>query len=224
MLFVFDLDGTLIDSARDLAASASELVEGYGAPPLATDDVVQMIGDGAAALVRRALSESGLDPDTPDALDRFLGIYDRRLLEHTCPYPGIVEVLACLVSKGPLYVLTNKPVAPSGRILEHLGLRGFFGGVIGGDSGFPRKPDPAGLLALRREGGGAAVMIGDSPADYQTAQAAGCPSVIARYGFGVARFGGHLPTDVPAIDHPRELLPLADTITFDAARVPIVMR
>jgi phosphoglycolate phosphatase len=224
MIFVFDLDGTLIDSARDLAESASELVEGYGAAPLTADDVVPMVGDGAAVLVRRALERSGLDPDLPGGLARFLEIYDRRLLAHTRPYPGMAEVLAGLIHRGPLAVLTNKPAGPSHTILDALGLRGFFGALIGGDGPWPRKPDPAGLRALMDGTPGPAVMVGDSPADYRTALAAGAIPVLARYGFGFGRFEGAVPPDVLVVDHPRELLSIADTITFDAARVPIVMR
>src|SRR5262245_29511334 len=106
---VFDLDGTLVDSARDLAAAASELIESLGGPPLDVATVVPMVGDGAPLLVQRALAHAGLDPSAPGALERFLQIYDRRLLEHTTPYDGMVEVLARLVRVGPLAVLTNKP-------------------------------------------------------------------------------------------------------------------
>jgi phosphoglycolate phosphatase len=221
---VFDLDGTLIDSARDLAESASELVEGYGAAPLSVDEVAAMVGDGAPVLVRRALEQSGLDPNTPDALARFMEIYDRRLVEHTRAYPGVPEVLATLVCRGPLAVLTNKPLAPTERILEQLGLRGFFVAVMGGDGPFPRKPDPAALLSITERFGGPAIMIGDSPADYRTAQAAGCRSILAGYGFGMTRFGGTLPRDARVVGHPRELPSVIETITLDAARMPIVMR
>lgn len=224
MTIVFDLDGTLIDSARDLAESASELVERYGAPPLSIDDVVPMVGDGAPVLVRRALEQSGLDPNTPEALAHFMEIYDRRLVEHTRAYPGMREVLSELVSRGALAVLTNKPLAPTARILEKLGLSGFFVEVIGGDGPLPRKPDPAGLLSVMSRFPGPAVMVGDSPADYRTAQAAGCATILAGYGFGIGRFRGTLPSEVPVVDHPRELPSLVDTITFDAARMPIVMR
>ena len=149
MIIVFDLDGTLIDSARDLGEAASELVQGYGAPPLSVAQVVTMVGDGAPVLVRRALAQSGLDPETPDALDRFLRIYDRRLMDHTVAYPGIREELARAVRRGPLAVLTNKPLGPAIGLLEALDLRGFFTRIIGGDSEYGRKPDPAGLNALR---------------------------------------------------------------------------
>lgn len=230
MTIVFDLDGTLVDSARDLAAAASELVEGYGGPPLDVATVVPMVGDGAPVLVARALAHAGLDPATPDALARFLEIYDRRLLDHTQPYEGIAEVLALLAQHGPLAVLTNKPTGPSHAVLDALGLRGFFSQVIGGDTAFGRKPDPAGLQSLLGEGPG--VLIGDSPADARTADAAGCPFVLAGYGFGAAKFGRVVSDSAQAnadppmrvAHHPRELISLVETLTLDAARMPMVMR
>ena len=221
---VFDLDGTLVDSARDLAAAASELVESYGASSLDVATVVPMVGDGAPVLVQRALAHAGLDPATPGALEAFLAIYDRRLLDHTTPYDGMSELLAMLTRFGPLAVLTNKPGRASEEILERLGLRGFFTRVVGGDGPHPRKPDPAGLQALLSHTGGAGVMIGDSPPDAATAQAAGCPFVLAAYGFGVVKFGGQLPPGAGIARHPRELVALVETLTLDAARMPIVMR
>ena len=206
MIIVFDLDGTLIDSARDIAESVSELVESYGAPPLAVPDVVTMVGDGAPMLVRRALKQAGVRPPVDEALARYLEIYDRRLMNHTTPYDGMAETLAVVLRRGPLAVLTNKPLGPSIGILEALGLRGFFSRIIGGDGELGRKPDPAGLRSLQALApGDGMVMIGDSPADWQTAEAAGVPFVFARYGFGAARFGSAPPATPLVIDHPREL-------------------
>ena len=210
MVIAFDLDGTLIDSSRDLAEAASELVQGHGAPPLDVATVVAMVGDGAPMLVRRAFERSGLDPETPGALPRFLEIYDRRLMDHTVAYEGMHEVLSMLAHVGPLAVLTNKPLAPSLAILEALGLRGFFSAVLGGDGPHARKPHPDGLLALRGIGGGnppgLPVLIGDSPADAQTAAAAGCPFVFARYGFGAGKFGDAPPATPYVANHPREIV------------------
>lgn len=220
---VFDLDGTLVDSARDLAGAVSELVEGLGGPPLDVSAVVPMVGDGAPVLVQRALTHAGLDPKTPRALERFLEIYDRRLLEHTTAYPGMIEVLARLVQVGRLAVLTNKPARATAAILEQLGLRGFFSEVIGGDGPFARKPNPDGLRALLAAAGGAGVLIGDSPADAETARAAQCPFVLAAYGFGVAKFEGRVPPGAVLAHHPRELVSVVATLTLDAARIPIVM-
>lgn len=223
-ILVFDLDGTLVDSAADLAAAASELVQGLGGAPLDVATVIPMVGDGAPTLVARALVHAGLDPATPGALDRFLAIYDRRLTEQTLPYAGVREVLALLVRHGPLAVLTNKPAKPTLAVLDALGLRGFFSHVIGGDSPFGRKPDPAGLRHLLALDDGLGVLIGDSPVDAATAAAAPCPFVLAGWGFGVAKFDHGSGNPAVRAHHPRELISLVETRTFDAARMPIVMR
>ena len=206
MIIVFDLDGTLIDSAKDIAASVSEMVESYGAKPLALSDVVAMVGDGAPMLVRRALEQSGLSTPPDEALARYMRIYDRRLMDHTTPYDGVVEGLGLAVRRGPMAVLTNKPLGPSIGILEALGLRGFFSRIIGGDSEYGRKPDPAGLLSLQALApGDPLVMVGDSPADWHTAEAAKVPFVLTRYGFGAMKFGTAPPATRFVIDHAREL-------------------
>lgn len=211
MIIIFDLDGTLIDSARDLAEAVSELVQSYGAPALDLSAVVSMVGEGVPVLIRRALERSSLDPATPGALDRFMEMYDSRLLDHTEAYPGVRESLSLAVHRGPLAVLTNKPLGPSIGILEALGLRGFFSRVVGGDSEHRRKPDPAGLVSLQSLApGDALVMIGDSPADAKAAQAAGCPFVFARYGFGAPKFGADPPDTPYVLDHPRELAGVLD--------------
>jgi phosphoglycolate phosphatase len=128
------------------------------------------------------------------------------LMDHTVAYPGMLEELARAMHRGPLAVLTNKPLGPSSGLLEALGLRGFFSRIIGGDSEYGRKPDPAGLHALKALApDDAIVMIGDSPADWKVAEAAGCPFVFARYGFGAAKFGDGPPATPFVVDHPREL-------------------
>lgn len=213
MIIAFDLDGTLIDSARDLGEAASEMVQDLGAPPLTVAQVVTMVGEGAPVLVRRALAQSGLDAETPGALERFLRIYDRRLMNHTVAYPGIREELARAMRRGPLAVLTNKPLGPAIGLLEALGLRGFFMRIIGGDGEYGRKPDPAGLAALRALApGDQIVLMGDSPADAQAAVAAACPFVFARYGFGAVKFAGTPPATNFVVDHPREMAAVLDLI------------
>jgi phosphoglycolate phosphatase len=213
MLAVFDLDGTLVDSADDLASSASELVTSLGGRPLSVPEVVAMVGEGASLLVQRALRAAGLDPYTPDALDRFLAIYDRRLLERTRPYDGVPEALRVLAARGPLAVLTNKPAGPMRKLLAGLRLDGYFVEAMGQDGTLPRKPDPAGLAALRVHArGGPMLLTGDSPIDEQTARAAGVPFVFAKYGFG----GFHFPPGHPATpyvaEHARDLPDLIERV------------
>jgi len=216
VILVFDLDGTLIDSARDLAESVGELLESYGVPPLPLEDVVTMVGEGAPMLIRRAMARAGVNPPLEEALARFMKIYDRRLMDHPVPYDGVRETLGLVLRRGPLAVLTNKPLGPSIGILEALQLRGFFSRVIGGDSEYGRKPDPKGLLSLQALAPGhQLVMIGDSPADWKVAEAARVPFVFARFGFGAPKFAS--PPDTPyVIDHSRELDRILETIRLKA--------
>ena len=165
MLVAFDLDGTLVDSSGDLANSGNALLASYGASHLPSKAVVAMVGDGARELVRRLLTAGALDVPLDDALERFLALYDDRLLATTVPYDGMPALLDGLKSHARLAVLTNKPLAPSERILRGLGLREFFDDVIGGDSDFGRKPNPDGLLALMDRAAASAaetLMVGDS--------------------------------------------------------------
>jgi phosphoglycolate phosphatase len=211
-LLVFDLDGTLIDSRRDLAESANLLIEYYGGRPLDEAEVGRMVGDGAAVLVRRALDAAGIQPSPIDAVSRFVTFYAQRLVKHTLPYPGMLAALAELRSRGPLAVLTNKPTAPTRRILDELGMTSFFGYILGGDGSLPRKPAPEGLRHLARLHGvlpDATVLIGDSIIDWETAGRAGTAICLARYGFGFEGFpverltGRELfvdsPTELPTV-------------------------
>lgn len=189
-LVVFDLDGTLVDSSQDLADSTNEVLESYGAPPLPAREVIALVGQGARALVTRALAAAGADANPDEALERFVDVYNRRLLVTTRPYPGIVEVVRQAAATAALAVLTNKPAGPTRRLLETFDLASSFTWVMGGDSGVPRKPDPAGLLQLAASAAtspAATLMVGDSMIDVETARRAGTAMCVARYGFGAAR-------------------------------------
>ena len=206
----FDLDGTLVDSVGDLAASASELVTTLGGRPLSRDQVGMMVGEGASVLVRRALAAAGLDPDTPNALPGFLEIYDRRLLDTTVAYDGVADMLLMASRHARLSVLTNKPLEPSRKILDALGLLTFFDAVIGGDSPLGRKPAPAGLRSLTATATDV-MLVGDSPIDWDTAVAAGCDFVWARYGFGAQRFDQEPDTPF-VIERPADLAAVLDRV------------
>jgi phosphoglycolate phosphatase len=212
-LFVFDLDGTLVDSRRDIADAANRLLRDCGADPLPDDRIGRMVGDGAATLVARAFAASGVEPP-PDALERFLSIYDRGLLNHTRAYEGIPDVLEALAPRAALAVLTNKPMAATRRVLEGLGLARFFhvDAVVAGDGPFPRKPDPSGLRHLVARAGIShddTLLVGDSIIDWRTARQAASAICLARYGFGFEGFpvAELHPSDL-MIDTPRELIGL----------------
>ena len=189
-LIAFDLDGTLIESRRDLADSANQLLGELGAGPLPEDAIGRMLGEGARVLVQRALTAGGLT-ETPGALPRFLDIYDTRLLNHTQVYEGIADAVRLARQHARVAVLTNKPARPSERILEGLGIRDLFDDLIGGDSPFGRKPEPAGLLALMERAGATAdrtLMVGDSAIDHETARRASVRCCLTAYGFGYDTF------------------------------------
>ena len=188
-LVVFDLDGTLIDSRQDLAASTNDVLAGLGAGPLPVDVVEQMVGEGARTLVHRALVHAGCDTDLDTALAEFHRCYALRLLENTRPYDGITEVLWSLAGTR-MAVLTNKPLEPTRRLLESFGWTGIFDRVVGGDGPFPRKPDPAGLRDLMASCEAApdeTMMVGDSMVDIDVARRAGTHICVAAYGFGASR-------------------------------------
>jgi len=209
MLVVFDLDGTLVDSVRDLADSTNDVVTSYGAEALPGEAVAAMVGEGARKLVERALEARSLAVPIDEALARFREIYDRRLLVHTRPYAGIVDGVGELSAAATLAVLTNKPEAPARRILEAFGLAGRFAGILGGDGRFARKPDPEGLRHLMRESSaspGETLLVGDSAIDVETARRAGVGLCLARYGFGWARGGIDLIEGDVVVDDPRDLV------------------
>jgi phosphoglycolate phosphatase len=206
----FDLDGTLVDSRRDIAESANEVLEAYGHPARSEEAIGSMVGDGAAVLIARAFAAAHA-PVPTDALERFLEVYNRRLVRFTQPYEGIPELLERLVERAALAVLTNKPAGATSSILEHFGLIRFFGNrVLGGDGPLPRKPSPAGLLKLIADAAvlpASAVMVGDSVVDVRTAHAAGARACVARYGFGFTPAAvDALQPGEPAIDRPLDLL------------------
>jgi phosphoglycolate phosphatase len=207
-LVVFDLDGTLIDSRRDLTDSANLLVVERGGRPLPEADIVRMVGEGAALLVRRALTAAHL-PFADADVTRFLEIYDGRLLETTRPYPGMRQALEEVAAEAIVAVLTNKPLAPARVLLEALDLAPLIAATVGGDSRFPRKPDPASLRSLIAEHGASpasTVMVGDTRIDFETAANAGTHMCLTRYGFGYEQFDtSRLNGHEALVDHPSEI-------------------
>jgi phosphoglycolate phosphatase len=210
-LVAFDLDGTLIDSRQDLTDTVNRLLAERGGVPFAAERVAGMIGSGARVLVERAFDAAGLDRPTRDDHRRFLALYETRLLRHTRPYDRVIELLDVLGrATRRLVVLTNKPLAPSLRILDGLSLSRHFGAVVGGDGPDGRKPDPAALRRLIAEAGTDAagtLLVGDSKVDLDTARNAGVAICLARFGFGFQSLGSTPLTESEhVVDHPAEIV------------------
>jgi phosphoglycolate phosphatase len=210
-LLVFDLDGTLIDSRLDLIHSVNAMLQHIGRPALDGDLIASYVGDGAPALVRRAVGDTNDEALFKGALEYFLGYYRLHKLDHTTVYEGIPETLASLVASSngvrrQMAVLSNKPVNPSRDILQALGLGDFFVRVYGGNSFTTKKPDPLGVRTILQETSvvaDEALMIGDSSVDVLTGRNAGSWTCGVTYGFA-PRSLQDVPPDV-LIESPREL-------------------
>jgi len=194
---IFDLDGTLIDSKRDLIHSVNAMLLEMGREKRNEETISGYIGHGAPLLVSRALGGNAKEEEMRRALGFFLAYYEEHKLDTTCAYPGVAETVAELSRKQlPMAVLTNKPVRISVRILEALSLAKHFRVIYGGNSFETKKPDPFGANTILREFGAApkqAMVVGDSEVDVQTARNAGAIAVAVNYGFGV-----HDRTQYPA--------------------------
>ncbi len=185
-LLIFDLDGTLIDSKRDLADSVNATRAWAGLSPLPEETVSSYVGNGAPMLMRRAFPGAS-EADLARYLAYFLDYYRQHMLDSTVLYPGVREALDRLHAAGiPLAVLTNKPVRFSERLIEGLGLAPHFFRIYGGNSFEEKKPHPAGIHLLVKEAGAdrdRTYMVGDSAVDVQTARNAGVRACGVSWGF-----------------------------------------
>lgn len=186
-----DLDGTLIDSAPDLASALNRRLVAAGLAPHPLAAVKRMIGDGARVLLTRGFTAAGRPLDEAGLareLAAFIEDYERNALVETRPFPAVTQTLDALRDAGfTLAVVTNKPENATHIVLDALGIDGYFATVAGGDSFPVRKPHPGHLLgALERIGIGpeAAVMVGDHRNDLLAARDAGVASIYARFGYG----------------------------------------
>jgi 2-phosphoglycolate phosphatase len=203
---LFDLDGTLIDSAPDLAGAANALREERGLAGLPLAVLRPWVGAGARGMLAAGLA---IDPEHPEYLtlrDRFLALYEQRLLLHTRAFDGVAELLALLERRGlPWGIVTNKAERFTHPIHRGMPLLQSAKAVVGGDTTPHAKPHPAPLLeACRRLGVDpkACAYVGDDLRDIQAAHAAGMRSVAARWGYlghgaDVASWGAHLEADTP---------------------------
>lgn len=214
---LFDLDGTLADTALDLTETMNVVLARHGRDRVPHDRVREMVGGGARKIMERGFIYTG-EPASEAMLDQlfqeFLDYYGDHLADHTKIFDGLVPALEELQSRGyKLGVVTNKVEGLSHEVIELLGLKRFFPVLIGGDTLPVRKPDPAPLYeAISRLGGdrNTAVMVGDSPFDIDAARNAGIASIAVSFGY----------TDVPpaqmgathVIDHYDEFLAALDQI------------
>lgn len=203
---VFDLDGTLIDTAPDLIDTLKVILARHGVAPVAFGEARTMIGAGVKPLLQRALASKGLQypPEQIDALfGEYLEVYSAHIADRSRPFPGLERALDALAAQGcRLAVCTNKLEWLSVKLLKQLGLATRFAAICGQDTFTMRKPDPDMLrLTIARAGGdtGHAVMVGDSMTDVATARAAAVPVIAVDFGytdtpptsFGADRLIGH---------------------------------
>jgi phosphoglycolate phosphatase len=211
-LVLFDLDGTLIDSAGDLRAALNKMLAAFGREPLPLPDVIGMIGNGVPTLVTRGLAaRPGAPVDHADAMAKFNAAYDAAPMDLTRVYPGVIETLDRLKTTGvAMGVCTNKHADSARHILAELGLAPYFTELIAGDSLPFRKPDGRVLTETMKRLGLAvadAWMIGDSEVDAATAEAAGMDFVLLTYGYH------HGPVDrIPALHRLDRFVDLVDVL------------
>jgi len=187
---VWDLDGTLVDSAPDLASALNKVLDKRGFFTLSLNEVRTMIGNGVPKLVERGFNAVGVRPDAAqldELVAMFVKEYQACATDKTRPYPGVVDALQAIHNMNiPMGVCTNKPEAFTRQILEGLGLSGFFSSVVGGDSTHARKPDPEPVLACLRglvSEPALSLMIGDSIHDVHAAHAAGVSIGVVPWGY-----------------------------------------
>lgn len=184
-LFLFDLDGTLIDSKRDIADSVNFTMRKLGLPELGLDLIYSFVGNGVTPLIKRAVESASSTAGFEQALAIFMAHYDEHCLDSTDLFPGVLEVLKRFQST-PKVVVTNKSQSFSEKIVRGLKLTPLFDGLFGGDTSFPKKPAPDvvhHLMQTCKASPGRTVIIGDSAVDIQTGKNAGILTCGVTYGF-----------------------------------------
>jgi len=194
-VLIFDLDGTLVDSKKDLTASVNHVRHQFDLPVLTEEEIAGFIGNGAPTLICRALGPKANEPNIQAGLQMFLSYYRAHMLDRTTLYPGVRETLDRL-SHCKLAVLTNKPVHFSCSMLDGLGIYGHFAAVYGGNSFDHKKPDPVGVFQILSDTKGnreRTWMIGDSAVDVLTGRNAGIKTCGVTYGYATDTFKDYPP-------------------------------
>ncbi len=183
-LIVFDLDGTLVDTRQDLTDAVNYALQKLGKPPLDVDTVTRNVGDGVRMLLLRTLQIEDEDLRM-QGRHYFIEYYSQHLADHTRPYPGISDVLNALACR-TMAVLTNKSQEFTEPLLRQIGLDGYFAKVVGGNAGFPPKPDPQGLQSILQELEAepeTTIMIGDSGNDILVGKSVGARTCAVTWGY-----------------------------------------
>lgn len=189
-VLIFDLDGTLVDSKKDLTASVNHIRQQFDLPFLTEEEIARFIGNGALMLIRRALGPKATESNVQAGLQMFLAYYRAHMLDCTALYPGVRETLDRLADC-KLAVLTNKPVHFSCAMLDGLGIYKHFSAVYGGNSFDHKKPDPVGVFQILSDTKGnreRTWMIGDSAVDVLTGRNAGIKTCGVTYGYATETF------------------------------------
>lgn len=185
-LIFFDLDGTLVDSSIDLCNSINHAIMPYGVELLTVEETISLIGEGVTKLMEKVALKHSIPLSELDAiLARFLDYYEAHLLDNTVLYPGVNDILPSL-NKMKKVLVSNKRTAPCKKILQGLGLLGYFDMVIGSDALSEKKPSPMPLLYAMKELGlskNEAIMVGDSTYDIDAGRAAGIKTVALTCGY-----------------------------------------
>jgi phosphoglycolate phosphatase len=182
-LIIFDLDGTLVDSGKDITKALNYAITPYGFKPLTVEDTIKMVGEGLTRLIEKIVKDNNTSRDA--VFDRFIKYYSEHLADFTRPYPGVIKTLEML-GRYKKAVISNKRESLSKKLLEQLGLMKFFDVVLGSDSAAEKKPSPAPvkkvleILGIEPE---RAIIVGDSDFDIQAGKGAGLITVAVTYGF-----------------------------------------
>ncbi|WDI30031.1 HAD-IA family hydrolase [Hyphococcus flavus] len=187
---LFDLDGTLVDTAEDLAASMNHAMQSAGLAPVAAESVRHLVGHGARRMLMRgyelSVDRTPDDQELDDALALFLEHYEANIAVHSRPFDGAVEMIEALRARGArMAICTNKREAMARLLMETLGFTKLFETIVGADTASAAKPDAAPVqLCLQRTNADRAAFIGDSDTDIKAASAAGLPCFVADFGYG----------------------------------------